>query len=57
MEQIKLQLKKLVPVHKVADFMRNDKNVNIYTPGLDSPISGSELYKQKSMQSEEMTKV
>ena len=26
-EQIKLQLKKLVPVHKVADFMRNDKNV------------------------------
>ena len=26
-EQIKLQLKKLVPVHKVADFMRNDKKV------------------------------
>ena len=26
-EQIKLQLKKLVPVHKVADFKRNDKGV------------------------------
>ena len=26
-EQIKLQLKKLVPVHKVADFKREDKNV------------------------------
>ena len=25
--QIKLQLKKLVPVHKVADFKRNDKSV------------------------------
>ena len=26
-EQIKLQLKKLVPVHKVADFKREDKKV------------------------------
>ena len=26
-EQINLQLKKLVPVHKVADFKRNDKSV------------------------------
>ena len=26
-EQIKLQLKKLVPVHKVADFMRNDPKI------------------------------
>ena len=26
-EQIKLQLKKLIPVHKVADFDRNDKNI------------------------------
>ena len=26
-EQINLQLKKLVPVHKVADFKRNDKGV------------------------------
>ena len=26
-EQIKLQLKKLVPVHKVADFKRNDKDI------------------------------
>ena len=26
-EQIKLQLKKLIPVHKVADFKRNDKGV------------------------------
>tara|TARA_B100000989_G_scaffold229494_1_gene176375 strand:+ start:492 stop:1040 length:549 start_codon:yes stop_codon:yes gene_type:complete len=26
-DQIKLQLKKLVPVHKVADFKRDDKNV------------------------------
>ena len=28
-DQIKLQLKKLVPVHKVADFKRNDKGVII----------------------------
>ena len=26
-DQIKLQLKKLVPVHKVAEFKREDKNV------------------------------
>ena len=26
-DQIKLQLKKLVPVHKVADFKRNDPNI------------------------------
>ena len=26
-EQIKLQLKKLIPVHKVADFQRNDPNI------------------------------
>ena len=26
-EQIKLQLKKLIPVHKVADFKRNDPNI------------------------------
>jgi len=26
-EQIKLQLKKLVPVHKVADFLRGDKKI------------------------------
>ena len=26
-DQIKLQLRKLVPVHKVADFKRNDKSV------------------------------
>jgi len=26
-DQIKLQLKKLVPVHKVADFKREDKKV------------------------------
>ena len=26
-EQIKLQLKKLIPVHKVADFKKEDKNV------------------------------
>ena len=26
-EQIKLQLKKLIPVHKVADFSRNDPNI------------------------------
>ena len=26
-DQIKLQLKKLVPVHKVADFKRNDKDI------------------------------
>ena len=28
-DQIKLQLKKLVPVHKVADFKREDKKVNL----------------------------
>ena len=26
-QQIKLQLKKLIPVHKVADFQRDDKNI------------------------------
>ena len=26
-QQIKLQLGKLIPVHKVADFSRNDKNI------------------------------
>ena len=26
-EQIRLQLKKLIPVHKVADFKRNDKEI------------------------------
>ena len=26
-DQIKLQLKKLLPVHKVADFLRGDKNI------------------------------
>ena len=26
-DQIKLQLKKLVPIHKVADFKRNDKDI------------------------------
>ena len=26
-EQIKLKLKKPIPVHKVADFQRNDKNI------------------------------
>ena len=26
-EQIKMQLKKLIPVHKVADFKRNDKEI------------------------------
>ena len=26
-EQIKLQLRKLIPVHKVADFKRNDPNI------------------------------
>ena len=27
LEQIKLQLKKLIPVHKVADYLRGDKNI------------------------------
>ena len=45
-EQIKLQLKKLIPVHKVADFMRNDKNV-IFKEMALFKIVGNESKKKK----------
>ena len=47
-EQIKLQLKKLIPVHKVADFMRNDKNV-IFKEMALFKIVGNESKKKKAL--------
>ena len=47
-EQIKLQLKKLIPVHKVADFMRNDKNV-IFKEMAVFKIVGNESKKKKAL--------
>ena len=41
-EQIKLQLKKLVPVHKVADFKREDKNVIFKEMALFKFVANSE---------------
>ena len=40
-EQIKLQLKKLVPVHKVADFKREDKKVIFKEMALLTIVSNS----------------
>ncbi len=40
-EQIKLQLKKLVPVHKVADFKREDKKVIFKEMALLKVVSNS----------------
>ena len=40
-EQIKLQLKKLVPVHKVADFKREDKKVIFQEMALLKIVSNS----------------
>ena len=40
-EQIKLQLKKLVPVHKVADFKREDKKVIFKEMALLKIVSNS----------------
>jgi len=47
-EQIKLQLKKLVPVHKVADFMRNDKNV-IFKEMALFKVVGNESKRKKAI--------
>ena len=47
-EQIKLQLKKLIPVHKVADFMRNDKKV-IFKEMALFKVVGNELKRKKAL--------
>ena len=47
-EQIKLQLKKLVPVHKVADFKREDKNV-IFKEMALFKVVGSKSKKEKAL--------
>ena len=46
-EQIKLQLKKLVPVHKVADFKREDKKV-IFKEMALFKVVGNKLKKEKA---------
>ncbi len=46
-EQIKLQLKKLVPVHKVADFMRGDKKI-IFKEMALLKIVGNNLKREKA---------
>ena len=47
-EQIKLQLKKLVPVHKVADFKREDKNV-IFKEMALFKVVGNQSKKEKAL--------
>ena len=47
-EQIKLQLKKLVPVHKVADFKREDKNV-IFKEMALFKLKGDKKKKEKAL--------
>ena len=47
-EQIKLQLKKLVPVHKVADFMRDDKKV-IFKEMALFKVVGNETKRKKAL--------
>jgi len=47
-EQIKLQLKKLVPVHKVADFNREDKNV-IFKEMALLKVVGNNLKREKAL--------
>ena len=47
-EQIKLQLKKLVPVHKVADFKREDKNV-IFKEMALLKIVGNNFKREKAL--------
>tara|TARA_B100000029_G_scaffold471234_1_gene510731 strand:- start:35 stop:583 length:549 start_codon:yes stop_codon:yes gene_type:complete len=47
-EQIKLQLKKLVPVHKVADFKRDDKKV-IFKEMALMKIVGNNSKRQKAL--------
>ena len=47
-EQIKLQLKKLVPVHKVADFKREDKKV-IFKEMALFKVVGNKLKREKAL--------
>ena len=47
-EQIKLQLKKLVPVHKVADFKKEDKNV-IFKEMALLKVVGNNLKREKAL--------
>ena len=47
-EQIKLQLKKLVPVHKVADFKRDDKKV-IFKEMALFKVVGNNSKKEKAL--------
>tara|TARA_B100002051_G_scaffold66004_1_gene62606 strand:- start:46 stop:594 length:549 start_codon:yes stop_codon:yes gene_type:complete len=47
-EQIKLQLKKLVPVHKVADFKREDKKVIFKEMALFKFV-GNNIRRQKAL--------
>ena len=47
-EQIALQLKKLVPVHKVANFKREDKNV-IFKEMALLKVVGSNLKREKAL--------
>jgi len=47
-EQIKLQLKKLVPVHKVADFKREDKKV-IFKEMALFKVVGNKSKKEKAL--------
>ena len=47
-DQIKLQLKKLVPVHKVADFKREDKNV-IFKEMALFKIVGNNFKREKAL--------
>ena len=47
-DQIKLQLTKLVPVHKVAEFKREDKNV-IFKEMALFKLVGSKLKKEKAL--------
>ena len=48
-DQIKLQLKKLVPVHKVADFKREDKNVIFKEMALFKIVSSEKIFKKLLM--------
>ena len=48
-EQIKLQLKKLVPVHKVADFKRNDKDILFRELALFKVLANSKTRKNKKI--------
>ena len=43
-EQINLQLKKLVPVHKVADFKRTDKDILFWNVGTEPKLEDETIY-------------